>query len=174
MIRQNLRIGDCEIYFNEVSLGQTRGGIDFSFEREFEDLMVDKFASPLDMALKSQNLTVKVNLAEAITENLEKAIPEGRFAQNGGAGGDSKLGLGNFTGYLLFQDAGLLRLHPRRNAPTNLDEDIYIWKAVSADNVEMPFKVDEQRLIPITFRALADETQADGEVLGRIGNATIS
>lgn len=171
-VRDNLRIGDCDVFLNEVSLGQTKGGVEFEFEREFEDLTVDKFGNmPLDMALRGQNLTIKINLAEITTYNLEKAIPEGRYAFTAG---DSKIGLGTQSGYLLYQDAALLRLHPRRNSPTNLNEDIYIWKAVSVDTVGMAYKIDEQRIIPITFRALVDENQADGEHLGRVGDATIS
>lgn len=172
MARENLRIGDCEVYLNETFLGQTKGGIEFSFERKFEPLTVDKWGSaPLDMALTGNDLKIKFKLAEVTNLNISKAIPEGRYAASGS---DSKIGLGAQSGYLLSQDAGLLRLHPRRNTPSNRDEDIYVWKAVSVDTVPLAYKVDEQRLIEITMEALVDETQADREHLGRIGDATIS
>lgn len=178
MARENLRIGDCEIFVDygdgngEIFLGQTKGGIDFTFEREFEDLTVDKFGTaPLDMALTGQNLMIKLNLAEATNESLSRAIPEGKFAE---FTTDSKIGIGRTSGYLLSDSEGLLRMHPRKNDPANRNEDVYIWKAVSMDNVEMPFKVDEQRLIPITYRALVDESRPDGEHLGRVGDEDIS
>ncbi len=169
---QNVRIGDCDVFLNEVHLGHTKGGVEFTFEREFEDLTVDKYGNmPLDMALTGQNLLIKAFLAEITNDVLNVAIPEGGYATGSS---DDKLGLGRDSGYLLAQDAQPLRLHPRNKAATDYSEDIYIWKAVSVENVEMAFKIDEQRVIETTFRALVDESQANGSRLGRIGPAAIS
>lgn len=169
---QNLRIGDCDVFLNEIHLGHTKGGVEFTFEREFEDLTVDKYGNmPVDMALTGNNLLIKAFLAEITNDVLNVAIPEGRYATGAS---DDKLGLGTDSGYLLGQDAKPLRLHPRNKAATDYSEDIYIWKAVSVENVEMEFKIDEQRVIETTFRALVDESQANGERLGRIGPAAIS
>lgn len=175
--RTNLRIGDVEVYFTppgeyEVFLGQTHGGVEFSFEREFEDLVVDKYGNmPVDMALTGQNLLVKAFLAEMTTENISRAIPEGDFDE---AGTDSKLQLGRDSGFLMSTIAGLLRLHPRRNDPDSRDEDIYIYLAVSHESVEIPYKIDEQRVLEVTWRALVDEDRDDGNRLGRVGDVDIS
>lgn len=169
---QNVRIGDCDVFLNEVHLGHTKGGVEFTFEREFEDLTVDQYGSmPLDMALTGQNLLIKAYLAEITNDVLNVAIPEGAYALGSE---DDKLGLGRDAGYLLAQDAKPLRLHPRNKAADDYSEDIYIWKAVSVENVEMGFKIDEQRVIETTFRALVDESQPNGSRLGRIGAADIS
>lgn len=168
----NVRIGDCDVFLNEVHLGHTKGGVEFTFEREFEDLTVDKYGSmPLDMALTGQNLMVKAFLAEITNDVLNVAIPEGDYALGSL---DDKLGLGRDAGYLLRNDAKPLRLHPRSRGATDYSEDVYIWLAVSQEPVEMGYKVDEQRIVEVTFRALVDETQPDGSRLGRIGAATIS
>lgn len=183
-VQANVRIGDCDLYLDkgdgqgEIPLGSTKGGVEFTFEREFTELTVDKFGSmPLDLALTGQNLLIHVYLAEPILRNLDFAMPEGLYARRPSTGQtitDQKVGLGTDSGYTLFSDAGLLRLHPRNLPGTNVDEDIYIWKAVSAENIELPFKIDEQRILEITFRALVDETQQNGMRLGRIGNDAIS
>lgn len=170
--QENLRIGDVDVYADGTLIGHTKGGVEFTFERDFEDLTHDQAGETVvDMALKSNNLLIKANVAEPTTENLGRGIPEGKYEA---AGDDSKLGLGRDSGYLLSQDAVELRLHPRANEDSNRDEDIYIWKAVSSENIEMAFKIDEQRVVPITFRALYDESQPDGYRLGRIGDADIS
>lgn len=177
MSLQDLRIGDCEVYFTapgsaERFLGQTKGGVTLNFEREFADLTVDKYGgAPIDMALTGNDLTIVIRLVEMTNANLEIAMPEARYASGTS---DSKIGIGTQSGYLLSSDAGLLRLHPRRNTPSNLNEDIYIWKAVSAESVELNYQIDEQRVLEVTFRALVDDTQSDGEKLGRVGDATIS
>lgn len=168
----NVRIGDCDVFLDEVHLGHTKGGVEFTFEREFEDLTVDKYGNmPLDMALTGQNLLIKAFLAEITNDVLNVAIPEGAYALGSE---DDKLGLGRDSGYLLRNDAKPLRLHPRSRAADDHSEDVYIWQAVSVENVEMGYKVDEQRIIETTFRALVDETQPDGSRLGRIGAADIS
>lgn len=169
---QNVRIGDCDVFLDGIHLGHTKGGVEFTFEREFEDLTVDKYGNmPLDMALTGNNLLIKAFLAEITNDVLNAAIPEGRYAVGSE---DDNLGLGTDSGYLLREDAKELRLHPRNRAADDFSEDIYIWLAVSVENVEMAFKIDEQRVIETTFRALVDESQPDGQRLGRIGSADIS
>ena len=91
---------------------------------------------------------------------------------NGAA--DDKLGFGSQAGFLLSQRAVELRLHPRNRADSDRTQDIFIWKAVSVENVEIPFKVDEQTVIEVTFQALVDEARGDGSHLGRIGPDAIS
>lgn len=168
----NVRIGDCDVFIDEVHLGHTKGGVEFSFEREFEDLTVDKYGNmPLDMALTGQNLLIKAFLAEVTNDNLNVAIPEGNYALGTS---DDKLGLGRDAGYLLRQDAKPLRLHPRSRAESDLSEDVYIWLAASVETVELGYKIDEQRIIETTFRAFVDESQPDGSRLGQIGPSAIS
>lgn len=168
----NVRIGDCDVFYNSVHLGHTKGGVEFTFEREFEDLTVDQYGSmPVDIALTGQNLTIKAMLAEITNDVMNVAIPEGKYALGTA---DDKLGLGTDSGYLLRQDAKPLRLHPRSRALTDLSEDVNIWLAVSTENVELGYKIDEQRIIETTFRALVDESQPSGARLGQIGPNAIS
>lgn len=168
----NVRIGAASLTFGGVSLGHTLEGVEFEFEREFEDLIVDQYGNtPIDMALIGQNLTIKVRLAEPNVASLNVAIPEGSHA-SGSAG--ERLGVGTDAGYTLRGDAKQLVIHPLRNTSSDDSEDITIYKAVSATSVPTMFKVDEQRAWDVTFRALIDETYASGRRLGHVGPANIS
>lgn len=175
--QQNLRIGECEAWIDdgtnpEYLYGHSKGGVEFQFEREFEDLTHDQGGeTPVDMALKGNNLLIKFMNAEPTIPHLNVAIPEGKHGDGSIA---ENLGLGTDSGYLLGDDAVLLRLHPRKNAADDYTEDIYVWKAVSSENIEFAFKIDEQRVVPVTFRALYDDTQPDGQRLGRVGTQDIS
>lgn len=169
--KTNVRIGACSVFYGGVNLGHTRDGAEFNFEREFEELRVDQYSSPVDLALTGQNLTVKVYLAEIVNDILNVAIPEGKY-ELGSA--DDRLGLGQDTGYLLGQDAKQLILHPLKNADSDLSEDIVIYKAVSTEPVALNYKVDEQRICEVTFMALIDETNGNGRRLGHIGPTAIS
>lgn len=169
---QNVRIGDAEVYLDGVHQGHTKGGVELSFEREFEDLTVDQHgSSPIDMALTGHNLTIKAFLAEITPGQWKASVPEAPSA-TGDLG--TKVGFGSDSGELLRQYAKQLRLHPRNKAADDYSEDVYIWLAVSSENVEQNYKIDEQRVFETTFRALVDDTKGDGFRLGQVGPLALS
>lgn len=163
-----VRIGACQITYKGVNVGHTLDGVELTFEREFEDLTVDKYgSSPVDKALTGNKLMAKFKLAQPDFAALNIANPEGEGAD--GTTGD-RIGLGTDAGYLLRQDAGELVLRPLKNvASANDSEDVVIYKAVSVENIELSYKVDEQRVIEVTFEALVDETYGTGRRLGHVG-----
>lgn len=168
----NLRVEDMQVFYKEIDLGFTLGGVELSYEREFVDLTADQYGNtPLDKVLSGQSLKIKCMLAEPTKANLAKSIPEGAYSI---AGGDDKLGLGAEAGYRLRDDAGLLRLHPRRLAGSDTNEDIYIWLAVSTAAINQAYKVDEQRVLEVEFEALVDPSQPARTKLGQVGNSAIS
>lgn len=168
----NLRIGAVSAMLGGVDLGHSKDGAEFEFTREFEDLLTDQYGSmPVDMALTGQDLKVKLFLAEVVASNLNVAIPEGDHDL--GTTGE-RLGLGTDAGYLLRQDAKELILHPLKNATADDSEDIHIYKAVSVETLALNYKIDEQRIIEVTFRALVDEANGNGRRLGHVGPANIS
>lgn len=168
----NVRIGHATLTFGGVSLGHTMDGVEIEFAREFEDLSVDQYGNtPIDMALTGQDVTIKVKLAEPNVSSLNVAIPEGGHA-SGGSG--ERLGIGTDAGYLLRTDSKQLVIHPAKNAASDDSEDITIYKAVSSEAVPTNFKIDEQRVFEVTFRALLDETYASGRRLGHVGPANVS
>lgn len=163
-----VRIGACQITYKGVNVGHTLDGVELTFEREFEDLTVDKYgSSPVDKALTGNKLMAKFKLAQPDFAALNIANPEGEGAD--GSTGD-RIGLGSDAGYLLRQDAGELVLRPLKNvASANDSEDVVLYKAVSVENIELSYKVDEQRVIEVTFEALVDETYGVGRRLGHVG-----
>lgn len=168
----NVRIGAASVTFDGNSLGHTKDGVEFSFKRTFEDLMVDQYGETVvDKALKGQELTIKCYLAEPNTSNLSIAIPEGDYSV-----GDvsERLGVGTDAGDTLRQYAKELVIHPLKNADDDDSEDIVVYKAVSVEAVPMMYKIDSQRIIEVTFLALVDETNGSGRRLGHIGSAIVS
>jgi hypothetical protein len=167
----NVEIGDVQVFADGTDIGHTLGGATFTFEKEFAELKVDQYSSPVDYALSGEKLMIKVTLAEPTIENLGRGISQGEF--NSGSLAD-KLEVGRDTGYLLSQDAVALRLHPRAKADTDFTKDIYIWRAIVKENIELSYTVEDQRVLELTFEALPDESQPNGARLGRVGPATIS
>lgn len=168
----NLRMRACEVFFNEESLGHTNGGVEVEVVRTIQDMKVDKYGDvAVDKVIVGNRLKVKVILAEWAKSILRRAIPEGVYTV---VGADSKIGIGRVAGDKLSQYAALLRLHPFDKTSSDHNEDLYVFKAVSAEPVTLPYKNDEQNLIEVTFESLVDESQANGTLLGRIGDIDVS
>lgn len=174
----NVKIGDVEVYLDfgdgngEQYLGHTKGGVEFTYEREFEDLTVDKYGSaPVDKSLTGTKLMAKAMLAEPTNTNLSHAVKEGLYAENAN---DSKIGFGTESGYLASDNEATMRLHPRKNAADSRDEDVYLWRVHGVESIALNYKVDEQRLAEVTWEAMIDDSQPNGQLLGRIGDADIS
>lgn len=176
--RSNLGFGIVEVYFDkgdgagEHYLGYLKGGTDLNLARKFEDLTADDYGdTPLDIVKVGDDLKITAMLAEPTKENISYAVPEGSYVE--GAGGDSKFGAGRKAGYLMSNEEGVLRLHPVKNNPDNYNDDVYVHRAVAIDDLDLGFK-NEQRLVKVTWRAMIDETQPEGQKLFRIGDPTIS
>lgn len=166
------RIGDCDVYEDEILVGHTLGGVMYAINREWTDVTVDKYgSSAVDKALTGTKFTIKASLAAPITENLARAYPEGTYAS--GVQSD-KLGIGADAGYRARTGAKPVRLHPRYLADDVHDEDIYMHLGFASGSIEQEFKIDAQRKLEIEWEALVDESKPNGSRLGQIGDDVIS
>ena len=168
----NVRIGACSVLYNGVNLGHTLGGITFTYRRETTDLVVDQYGStPVDVAISGQDLTVEFTLAEPTAANIHAIINESDIAT---ATTKSRVAIGGTGAEQLRQYAAQLILHPLKNAATDLSEDITIYKAVSVGDMALNFDTSTQRGLPVTMRALVDETYGSHRLLGHFGYTNIS
>jgi len=163
----NVKVGACSITYNGVDLGHTKGGVEMSYEPVYHDVSVDKYGeSVVEKYLTGEKWTIKVPLAEFTIANLKVAMPQGTF----GGAGNARLTLGHSAGTKATTSAAQLVLHPL-NMGTRAN-DIVLHKAYVASTVELAMKVDEEKLMEVTFEALVDETKTDGNYLGMIGDST--
>lgn len=162
----NVKLGVCSVKFNNVDLGHTKGGVTVTYEPTYHDVTVDMYGETVvDKRLLGEKFIAKVPLAESTLANLQIAIPEGTTS-------GSKLTIGSSVGDSLGDEAKQLVLHPIANDSDNLDDDVVMHKAVVSSTIEMPFTNDGEKIIEVEFTALLDETKADGNYLGFIGDST--
>ena len=162
----NVKLGVCDVTFNSVALGHTKGGVTVTYEPTYHDVSVDAYGETIvDKRLLGEKLTAKVPLAEATLANFAVAIPEG-------TSDGSKLTIGSTVGDSLASVSHELVLHPSENEASDLDDDVVFFKAVVSSSIELPFQNDGERIIEVEFTALLDETQSDGSYLGFIGDST--
>lgn len=163
----NVKLGVCNVTFNGVDLGHTKGGVEVSYEPVYQDLAVDKYGETVvEQVLTGEKWTAKVPLAEITIANLRNAIPNATFA----GAGNARITVGKSAGAKQSANAYQLVLHPISEG-TRV-RDIVMHKAVVSSQIALAFKNDEQTVIEVEFMALLDETKADGNYLGLIGDST--
>lgn len=165
--------GPCQITFGGIVMGHTLDGVELEAERELTEVQVDRYGhTPVDLVLSGNNLRIKFKLAQTEFDQWNMAIPE--TSSYDGAGTADRVDFGADAGYSLRQDAKPLIIHPMKNAPTDFSDDVTVYLAVSAENVTLPMKIDEQKVLEITMRALVSEAYGTGRRLGHYGPADVS
>jgi len=163
----NVRVGACNVTFNNVNLGLSKGGCTFSYAPEYHEVNVDQYGnSPAEMFLVGEKITVKVPLAESTIANMKVAMPMGTF----GGAGNARMTLGRDASEKLSNSAGLLLLHPV-NEGTRVN-DIVLYRAVAQSTIELNHVIDGEKILEVEFVALIDTTKSNGARLGLIGDST--
>lgn len=162
-----VKVGVCSVTFNGVDLGHTSGGVEVSYEPTHMEVMVDKYGETVvEKYLTGEKFTAKVPLAEYTIANLRNAIPQSTFA----GAANSRITIGASAGQAAKVDSAQLVLHPINEGTRAFD--IVMHKAYVASQVTLNHKVDEMKVVEVTFEALLDETKSDGNYLGLIGDST--
>lgn len=170
---KNVRIGVQNLTFNDVELGHTDGGCEFSYAPEYTDVIVDAYGNtPADKILMGETVKVKIPLAETTLDVIKTAIPNGTLITDSIDATKKKLTIGSTPGKRLSDQAQELILHPIYMASDDKSLDITIHKAVIVNEISLPFKKDEKSVLEVEFIALIDETKTDGDYLACIGDKT--
>lgn len=163
----NVQLGACTVTYNGVDLGHTKGGVEVSYEPMFKDVTVDKYGeTPINKYLTGEKFTAKVPLAEFTIAMLKNAIPNATFA----GAANARITLGKSAGQAQLSLAAQLVLHPVNQGTRR--HDVVLHKAVVTSQIVLNHKVDEEKIIEVTFEAMLDETKSDGNYLGLIGDST--
>ena len=163
----NVKVGVCSVLYNGVDLGHTKGGVEVTYEQMYKDVSVDKYGeTTVEKYLTGEKLTVKVPLAEFTIANLRVAMPQTEFA----GAANKRITVGQNAGVSALADAAQLVLHPTSEGTRAYD--IVLHKAVATGTVTLQHKIDEEKIIEVTFEGLLDETKSAGNYLGLFGDST--
>lgn len=161
-----VKLGVCDVVFNGVDLGHTKGGVEVTYEPSYADITVDKFGETVvEKKLLSEKFTAKVPLAEYTIANLKASMPQGQY--QGAA--NARIHLGSNSGKSALTNAAQLVLHPR-NEGTRAN-DVVMHKAYVANTITLSHKIDDVKVIEVEFEALLDESKSDNNYLGFIGDS---
>lgn len=169
---ENVSMGVCTVSFDGDDLGHTKDGVVVSYTEEINDMVVDKYGkTPINKSSAGEKISVKVPLAEDTLDNLAIAMPATTLEEGAVT---KKLKGGRSAGTLLGQFAKELILHPTALGADNHTKDLTIYRAVATAIGDLAYKVDEQRVVEVTFEGLIDETKTDGNYLFHFGVDVVS
>lgn len=163
----NVQVGQCSVTFNGVDLGHTKGGVEVSYEPVYKDVQVDKYGETVvEKYLTGQKLTAKVALAEYTIANLKVSMPMAQFA----GAANTRVLLGAAAGKKASNNTAVLVLHPVNEGTRR--HDVVFYKALVTSSIVLNHKIDEEKVVEVTFETLIDESKSDGNYLGLIGDST--
>jgi hypothetical protein len=83
---RNVKLGVCQVFFDGIDLGYTKGGVEVSVTTETHRVEVDQFGkTPINESIMGRDVKVKVPLAETTLQNMIRIMPGATLHQTGGA-----------------------------------------------------------------------------------------
>lgn len=158
---ENVKIGVCRVLFGtagaEVDLGYTKGGVEFDVTTDTHEVTVDQFGeTPISEYIMARKVTVAVPLAETTLENMVAVMPGATLVTDGTDPAKKKVEVPTGIGSNLLLLAKQLILHPYGKAEDDLSEDITIPLAATAGALKFAYKVDDERVYNVEFKAYPD------------------
>jgi len=153
-VTTNVKLGVCSVKLGGTDLGFTKGGVEVQVETESHVVMVDQMGStPISEYITGRSCTVRVPLAETTIDHLAAIMPGATILDTGAdAYAEVKTGVGTE----LLGIAKVLRLHPIALISTDKSQDFVVPKAATTGALTFAYKLDEERIFNVEFKAYAD------------------
>ncbi|WP_323016478.1 hypothetical protein [Castellaniella sp.] len=163
---KNVRLGVCAISFGGTDLGATKGGVELTVETSTHEVLVDQTGeTPINEYIMGRKVNVKVPLAETTLENLVKIMPGATLVGGALPTDPKRVDVATGVGISLLDGAQELILHPIGLPVTDKSQDIVLHKAATPGQINFAYKVDEERIFNVEFKAYPDP-ENDDHLLG--------
>ena len=146
-----------------TALGHTAGGIDFDFKPNIRMQVVDYWGKAgVNGINQGDDIKIKVPLAEWTAATLKASFGTGNDQTTGSTG--AYMGMGRSAGYVL--TAFAVQIVPI--LASEAAQLIQLQRAIPIGELKLPFTADKDRIFETELAGLIDETQVDGEMVGKI------
>jgi hypothetical protein len=150
---ENVKLGVCEVSLGGVNLGFTKGGVEVEVTTESHTVTVDQMGNtPIDEYINGRSVIVRCPLAETTIDHLVELMPGSSIVGVTSPYASVSTGVGTS----LLDEAKVLRLHPKGVDGTA--EDFVIPLAATVGGLRFAYKLDEERVFSVEFKAYADST----------------
>lgn len=164
--------GPCEVIWNygesgAMLLGSTLGGVTLNMETEVSDINEDQEGTAaVDAIHTGSTVTLEATFTrsslEQIAEMLNTAVEDGQIVP-----------IENQIGCDMYDEAKAIVLKPLCGNVVSDDpaEWIHLYRCYPIPGFELPFDVDTQRTIPITFKVFVSQESGETGRFGTLGMA---
>ena len=153
-VTTNVKLGVCKILLGGENLGFTKGGVEVQVETESHVVAVDQLGStPISEYITGRTCTVRVPMAETTIDHLVAVMPGATKVGTTSPYADVETGVGTD----LRNVAKVLRLHPISLPDADISEDFIVPLAATTGALSFAYKLDEERVFNVEFKAYADD-----------------
>jgi hypothetical protein len=158
-----IQTGPCKMSLDAAAVGHTQDGVKFNVKPDIRKRMVDEYGThTADLIYQGEEITISTVLAEKTMAVLNIVFMWG-YAVSA-----TVRGWGKIPGTKGSDLAQEMILHPLDIVGTT--EDVTFYKVVVSESAEVNFGViTAERVFGVTFTCLIDESQNNGQLLGKIG-----
>ena len=149
-----VEMGVCNVEYNSVDLGFTKGFVKVNYSSESIESYVDQQDAPLSEVITKQNFEVVVPLAETNLSVLKDLLPGATYKSTGG----ESLELSGASGANLADNAQKLIIKPldaNGVSTTDADKWLTLFHAVPLPNLSFAYEKENIRVYEVTFKAMS-------------------
>lgn len=169
---ENVKLGACDVSFNAVDLGLTKGGVKVSFSTQKKDVTVDQFGETImNSFIMGRTGTVTVPMAETDLTKLASVIPGATLITDHTTSSKKKLVIPTAVGTSLIDTAAVLVLHPTALASSDKSEDVTVPLASPTGQMSFEYQFQNERVYNVEFQMYPDPATG---LLFTIGDPTAS
>jgi hypothetical protein len=155
----NVKVGVCKVFFDDVDLGYTKGGVEVTVKTDTYKVNVDQFGkTTINESLIGREVMAKVPLAETTLENLVAIMPGAVLVPSGGGATNPVVTVPTAIGTELLSGAKELRLHPKSLPDNDKSEDFVIPLANTAGALTFAYKLEDERIYNVEFTGYPNPT----------------
>lgn len=143
---QNLNLGPCQVFWNNIDLGFHRGAT-LEYREVWDEIKAEADGEVLlDRVLREKSCQVTVTFQEVVIDLLKEVIINSTELSS-----PTRLRIGTDPGVTQRSLARLLRLHPINS--TGFDDDVYLFRALPYSPYTWTYNNDD-RTVTVVFKAL--------------------
>lgn len=169
---ESISIGPCDVTYDGVNLGLTKGGVSLEVSTEVYDTMADQFGdTPVFSTVSKRTVTVTVPLLETTLDNLVLTMPGAELVVDGTDPTKRMVKIFSSIGLDLLAVAKPLILHPRSEG-TSKAKDVVIPLAGTGGGVSFAYESNQERIFNVEFTGYVntDNTDANNGIIMTFGD----
>jgi len=162
----NIVSGPAQVKLNTSEIGHTAGSLQATITPQNRPRVVDQFgSSEVAIIHTGDQVRLTIPFAEWAAATLAEVYEPGNDQTGSGSGSSGGyMGIGRSAGYVYTTQ--LAQIIPRLT--TEAAKLLEFWKVTPIGELSLPFSAEDDRVFETEFACLVDESQTDGELIGKI------